>query len=68
MLKQFNPHQSIRMLLLHWEEEGQGPIVVEAAEQQQWWKLLLPLGPEWLQLDPWYSSNSVEVDLHGQYQ
>ncbi len=35
---------------------------------QQWWKLQLPPWPKWLQLGLWYSGNSVEVDLHGQYQ
>jgi hypothetical protein len=33
MLKQFNPRQSIWMLLSCREEEGWGPIVVEAVEQ-----------------------------------
>ncbi len=36
MLKQFDPHQSIRMLLSRREEEGRGPIIVKVAEQQKW--------------------------------
>ncbi len=38
MLKQFNPCQSIKMLLSRWEEEGRGPIIIKAAEQQELWR------------------------------